>query len=186
MDFSEQLFSKFSGCRLFCGFSGGADSTAALLLARKYAPRWKCTLEAVHFNHHLRGAESDAEAERAAEFARNLNIPFRCIDLHIDLHENLESAAREARLKAWQTLAAGTDSAVILGHHADDRRENLLIRLCRGSNSHGLSSMRSTSVVGGVTFIRPLLRMTRKEIELFLKENGVNTWAMDSSNASGL
>ena len=186
MDFSEQLFSKFSGCRLFCGFSGGADSTAALLLARKYAPRWNCTLEAVHFNHHLRGAESDAEAEQAAEFARNLQIPFRCIDLHIDPHDNLESAAREARLNAWKTLTAGTNSAVILGHHADDRRENLLIRLCRGSNSHGLSSMRSVAVVDGVTFIRPLLRMTRTEIELFLKENGVESWAVDSSNASGL
>ena len=183
MDFSEQLFAKFSGGRLFCGFSGGADSTAALLLARKYQKRFEYDLSAVHFNHHLRGAESDSEAQAAEKFAKSLDIPFQCIDLLIPPGENLESAARDARLEAWQKIAS-PDSAVILGHHADDRRENLLIRLCRGSNSWGLSSMRQESRVKGVTFIRPLLKMTRQEIEAFLRSCGVEVWAKDSSNNS--
>lgn len=186
MDFSEQLFANFSGYRIFCGFSGGADSTAALLLARKFQFIFGYELQAVHFNHHLRGSESDAEAEKAALFARSLDIPFQCIDLYPDQTANLESAAREARLAAWKKLLPPEKSAVVLGHHADDRRENLIIRLCRGSNSWGASSMRSTSVIDGITFIRPLLHMTRKEIETFLSECGVSCWAEDSSNSSQL
>ena len=183
MDFSEQLFAKFSGCRIFCGFSGGADSTAALLLARKLQLRFGYELQAVHFNHHLRGAESDLEAQNAAAFAGKLDIPFQCIDLTIPAGTNLESAARNARLEAWKKLLSPGD-AVLLGHHADDRKENLLIRLCRGSNANGLSSMKAVSVVDGVTFLRPLLQMTRREIENFLRANGVEEWAVDSSNAS--
>ncbi|MBR2372939.1 MAG: tRNA lysidine(34) synthetase TilS [Lentisphaeria bacterium] len=182
MDFSEQLFAKFSGYRLYCGFSGGADSTAALLLAKKFQKNYSYELYAVHFNHHLRGAESDREAAEAALTARNMEIDFQCIDLEINNKENLESSARQARIDAWKKLLPPR-SAVILGHHADDRRENLLIRLCRGSNSWGLSSMRAISEVEGITFIRPLLQMTRRDIEEFLRANHVDTWAMDSSNS---
>lgn len=183
MDFSEQLFAKFSGYRLFCGFSGGADSTAALLLARKFQKRSFFVLEAVHFNHHLRGAESDREAEDAGKFAAALGIPFHNIDLTLPSGKNLENAAREARLAAWKKLLP-EKSAVILGHHAGDRRENLLIRLFRGANSWGLSSMRAVSEIDGITFIRPLLQMTRQEIEVFLQTQSVSCWAEDSSNAS--
>ena len=186
MDFSEQLFARFSGCRLFCGFSGGADSTAALLLARKYQEKFRYGLSAVHFNHHLRGAESDREAEATELFAKKYAIPFLCIDLNLPSDENLESAARNARLEEWKKLTSTQKSAVVLGHHADDRRENLLIRLCRGSNSWGLSSMRGISEVDGVTFLRPLLAMTRRDIETFLSSQGITTWAQDSSNTSTL
>ena len=156
MDFSEQLFANFSGYCIFCGFSGGADSTAALLLARKYQEQFGYTLHAVHFNHRLRGKESDQEAQNAEIFAAGLNIPFTCVNLTIPPGENLESAARTARLEAWKKLIIpGKKCAVLLGHHADDRRENLLIRLCRGSNSGGLSSMRAVSELEGITFIRP-------------------------------
>ena len=177
MDFSEQLFANFYGYRIFCGFSGGADSTAALLLAKKFQSSFGYELQAVHFNHHLRGSES--------EFAKQLQIPFQCIDLQVERSSNLESAARNARLAAWKKLLPQEKSAVVLGHHADDRRENLLIRLFRGSNSRGLSSMRSIAEVDGITFLRPLLHMTRKEIELFLKNAGICSWATDSSNSSG-
>ena len=184
MDFSEQLFANFSGYCIFCGFSGGADSTAALLLARKYQEQFGYTLHAVHFNHRLRGKESDQEAQNAEIFAAGLNIPFTCVNLTIPPGENLESAARTARLEAWKKLIIPEKKcAVLLGHHADDRRENLLIRLCRGSNSGGLSSMRAVSELEGITFIRPLLAMSRREIEAFLHANNVTLWAKDSSNS---
>ena len=181
--FSEQLFAKFSGRRLFCGFSGGADSTAALLLASDFKERFGFTVEAVHFNHHLRGEESDREAADAAAFARKRGIPFRCVDLAVEGAGSIENAARKARLEAWKKLAE-PQSAVVLGHHGGDRRENLLIRLLRGANSWGLSSMRAISRVGGITFLRPLLRNSREEIEDFLRARGVASWAQDSSNDS--
>ena len=181
--FSEQLFAKFSGRKLFCGFSGGADSTAALLLASEFKERFDFALEAIHFNHHLRGAESDREAAAAAAFAEERKIPFRCIDLAVAESGSVENAAREARLAAWKKLS-GPRSAVVLGHHAGDRRENLLIRLLRGANSRGLSSMRAVSQVEGVTFLRPLLKSSRGEIEEFLRGKGIVSWAHDSSNDS--
>ena len=181
--FSEQLFAKFSGRKLFCGFSGGADSTAALLLAAEFKERFGYTLEAVHFNHHLRGRESDREAAAAAAFAEERGLPFRCVDLTVESSGSVENAAREARLRAWKELSEPR-SAVVLGHHAGDRRENLLIRLLRGANSWGLSSMRAISHVEGVTFLRPLLRSSREEIEAFLRAKGVVSWAQDSSNNS--
>ena len=186
MDYSEQLFANFSGYRIFCGFSGGADSTAALLLARKFQRTFGYDLQVVHFNHHLREGESDAEAIKAERFALSLGLPFKCVDLHVGSSCNVENAAREARLAAWKNILPPGKNAVVLGHHADDRRENLLIRLLRGSNSWGLSSMRTVSEVDGVTFLRPLLHMTRQEIEHFLINEGVLTWAVDSSNASSL
>lgn len=183
MDYS--IFSTFKG-QLFVGFSGGADSTALLMLAAKGAEKSGCELTAVHFNHHLRGTESDKEAADAGEFARKLKVKFLKVDLNIPPGSNLESRAREARLKKWQEICAGCENPVVLlGHHLDDRIENMFLRIGRGSNASGLTGMQLYSEVGGVKFFRPLLIYTRDEIEKFLLENGVTSWAVDSSNING-
>lgn len=180
----NSIFSHFKG-QLFVGFSGGADSTALLLLAARGAEKSRCELTAVHFNHHLRGAESDKEALEAEKFARRLGVKFLKIDLFISPGSNLESRARQARLEKWQELCAGCeDPVVLLGHHLDDRIENLFIRIGRGSNVSGLTGLHTYSEVAGVRFFRPLLICTRKEIEEFLIANGVTSWAVDSSNLS--
>ncbi len=162
------------------GFSGGADSTAALLLlAENSADR----IVAVHFNHHLRGAESDSEAENAARFAAERNIEFRLIDLNIASGNNLEARARQARLEAWKKLLPEYENPVVVtGHHKDDCIENMFLRMGRGSNVSGLTGLQITSEVEGVKFFRPLIIYSRKEIEAFLVARGVETWAVDSSN----
>ena len=181
--FSEKLFSTFCGKKLFCGFSGGADSTAALLLALKCRDKFDLQLTAVHINHHLRGAESDKEAEDAEKFARDHQTEFLRFDIELAPGSNLEARAREARLHIWQQLCAGDpESAVILGHHADDRMENLFLRLGRGSNVSGLTGLRAVSTVGGVKFIRPLYNWRKREIEEFLRSENICCWALDSSN----
>ena len=81
---AEKLFAPFARGTLFVGFSGGADSTAALLTVLE----WKllhseCRVEAVHFDHHLRGDESAREAEAAQCFAEERGVPFRKIDLRV-------------------------------------------------------------------------------------------------------
>ena len=185
MQMDNSIFSNFNG-QLLVGFSGGADSTALLMMAARGAEKSGCELLAVHFNHHLRGEESDAEAVAAEDFARKLNVKFLKIDLHISPGGNLESRARQARLEKWKELCANySDPVVLLGHHLDDRIENLFIRIGRGSNASGLTGMQIYSVVGGVKFFRPLLIYTRREIEAFLLENGVTKWAVDSSNING-
>ena len=186
-DLAEKLFSPFSHGTLFVGFSGGADSTAALLTVLEWRARHpECRIEAVHFDHHLRGDESAREALAAQRFAVSRGIPFRKIDLCVaDAGEGIEAAARAARLEEWKNLCAGRcDAAVVQGHHADDRIENLLMRLFRGGNTTSLVSPRPRAVVEGVTFLRPLAEMTRAEIEAFLRDSGVASWQTDSSNGS--
>ena len=164
------------------GFSGGADSTAVLLLLMENPEN---RIVAVHFNHHLRGAESDLEAENAARFAALRNIEFRLIDLDIAPGGNLEARARQARLEAWKKLIREYENPVVVtGHHKDDRIENMFLRMGRGSNVSGLTGLQMTSEVEGVKFFRPLMIYSREEIEAFLIERGVTTWAVDSSNLS--
>ena len=99
---SDKLFSPFASGMLFVGFSGGADSTAALLVVRDWAEKHpECRVEAVHFDHHLRGAESAREAAEAENFASSLGVRFRKIDLRVeDSGDGIEAAARLARLSA--------------------------------------------------------------------------------------
>ena len=182
---AEKLFSPFSRGRLFVGFSGGADSTAALLTVlawRELHP--ECHVEAVHFDHHLRGDESAREAAAARSFAEARGVPFRLIDLRVaDAGEGIEAAARAARLAEWKRLCADFENvAVVQGHHADDRIETLLMRLFRGGNATSLSSARPRAEVDGVIFLRPLAELTRAEIEAFLVSSGVTSWQTDSSN----
>ncbi|MDR0933428.1 MAG: tRNA lysidine(34) synthetase TilS [Victivallales bacterium] len=179
-----KLFNSYANGTLYVGFSGGADSTAALLLTLHFQPRFAFRVIAIHFDHNLRGEESQREAENAEKFAREHNIEFHCIKLNLAPGANLEERSRNARLSAWKELvAAHPDTAVVLGHHAGDRAENLFLRLARGANVSALTSMRSCSTVENVTFLRPLLAFTRSEIEDFLHTNGVHSWAKDSSNS---
>jgi len=168
------------------GFSGGADSTAALLWALENLQDSGDRIVAVHFNHHLRGSESDAEAAHAAEFAAVRNVEFRLVDLDIAPGSNLESRARQARLEAWHKLCCEYENPVVItGHHQDDCIENMFLRIGRGSNVSGLTGLQRYAEIGGVKFFRPLLEMSRAEIEIFLHDRGVDRWAVDSSNLTG-
>jgi len=172
------------GDTLVVGLTGGADSSALLdLLCR--LPDYNLTLVAAHLNHSLRGVESDADEEFCRILAEKSGIPFeiRRVDIKA-LAEgegmNLEDAGRCARIKfldeVRQKYAA---TAVALAHHADDQAETLLMRLMRGSGMTGLSAMAFRNARG---YIRPLLEITRSEIERYLKLRGL-AWREDSSNS---
>ena len=162
------------GDRVICAVSGGADSMALLwgffLLKEKLGIR----LEAAHFNHNLRGEEST----RDAEFVRNF-CDFHDIPLHLGSgnvvpgKKGLEAAARDARYAFLRSLK-GT---IATAHTADDNAETMLLHLIRGSGLRGL---------GGVTpksegLIRPMLDVTREQVEEFLEENYIRH-ITDSSN----
>ena len=178
--------SLLCGRRVFCGFSGGSDSLYLLLALKHVSAPFHCTLEAVHFDHGLRGEESRADAEWCRKKCRAEGIPCTVIPLAVKekqrTGEGIEAAARRLRLEQWKELhAASPGCLVALGHNADDRRENLFLRLFRGSNATGLTSMRFFSRIGSVEFIRPLLEISKQEIEETLKAAG-ETWRLDSSN----
>ncbi len=177
----RQLFAP--GDSLIVGLSGGADSVALLDLMASL-PGYSLRLTAAHLNHSLRGDESDGDEQFCREFAARLGIPFetRRVDVAAFAAReglNLEDAGREARIEFLDHLArAAGASAVALAHHADDQAETMLMRLLRGSGSHGLSGIAWKNRRG---YVRPLLNVSRQEIEAYLRERGL-LWREDSSN----
>jgi len=179
---------KFRGFTIYSGFSGGADSLALLLFLAELSEKLELKIKAVHFQHNLRGKESAADASWCADFCRKKKVDFREIQLNVKSSmkpgESIESAARRLRIEAWGKLLSGKEKTVVaLGHHADDRVENFFLRLCRGSNLSGLTSMRHVQKIGNITFIRPLLAMNKKNIIEFLRSRGIKKWREDSTNS---
>ena len=169
---------------LVVAFSGGADSTALLdLLTRLQG--YNLRLIATHLNHSLRGAESDADEEFCRQLASRYAIPFevRRVDIRKMAGENrlnLEDAGRRSRIAFFDEICAKYDAAAVaLAHHADDQAETVLIRLLRGSGMTGLSGMAYRNERG---YVRPLLDITRFEIEQYLCGRSI-VWRDDASNS---
>jgi len=163
--------------------SGGADSVA---LVRALAGVFTGRLIVAHFNHGLRGAESDADAEFVAELAVTLHLTCRMErrDLRTESHgQNLEAAAREARY-SWLAFVARSEdmSYIATGHNAEDQAETVLFRLLRGTALSGLRGIaRQRRLLSEVRVIRPLLGVCRADIESYLKSIW-QPWRQDSSN----
>ncbi len=164
------------GDTVICAVSGGADSMALLWCMYLLREKLEIAVEAAHFDHHLRGAESDGDREFVVRFCDFHDIP-----LHLGQGrivpgpKGLEAAAREARYAFLRTLP-GT---IATAHTADDNAETLLLHLVRGTGLRGLGGI--TPVSPGL--IRPMLDVTRQEVEAFLAENWIS-FRTDSSNRS--
>jgi tRNA(Ile)-lysidine synthase len=178
---TRQLFKP--GDTLIIGLSGGADSCALLdLLAT--LPGFPLRLVAAHLNHCLRGADSDADEQFCRDLAARHAIPFESCRVDIRAAAkadtlNLEDAGRRARIAFFEGLRRRWQAAgIVLAHHADDQAETVLMRLLRGSGMTGLSGM---SWHNGRGYIRPLLGITRAEIEAYLAERRLD-WREDTSN----
>jgi tRNA(Ile)-lysidine synthase len=177
----QQLFKP--GDRLIIGLSGGADSTALLDLLASL-PAFPLHLVAAHLNHCLRGADSDADELFCRGLAAHHGIPFesRRVDVKTVAGAdalNLEDAGRRARISFFDELVTTWQAAaVVLAHHADDQAETVLMRLLRGSGMSGLAGMTWRN---GRGYVRPLLEITRSEIEAYLSERHLE-WRADSSN----
>lgn len=174
-----------SGDRVAVAVSGGPDSLALLLLLERLASRFSLNLSVAHFNHRLRGEESDGDEQFVREIChkRGLGCVVESADVRAISNSkriNEEAAARECRYQFLRSLARSHHiSKVALGHTANDQTETFLMRLIRGAGMHGLASIHP--VVDGY-FVRPLLDVTREEVEQFLHEKN-QAWHEDSSNA---
>ncbi|MDD6968325.1 MAG: tRNA lysidine(34) synthetase TilS [Firmicutes bacterium] len=164
------------GERVFCAVSGGADSVALLFGMYLLREKFQFDLSAAHFNHHLRGEESDRDAEFVQEFCRGYGIPLVLGQAQVlPGKKGLEAAAREARYAFLRSLPGKVATA----HTADDNAETVLMHLIRGTGLKGLGGI--APVNGSV--IRPMLSVTRQEVEAFLQEYHL-PHREDSSNAS--
>ena len=159
--------------------SGGADSVALLLCLKELGYR----VEAVHCNFQLRGEESMRDERFCEELCQRENIPLHKVHFdtqsYADLHKvSIEMAARELRYHYFfQLKEALKAEGICVGHHKEDSVETILINLVRGTGLSGLMGIRPRKN----DIIRPLLCVTRHEIEDYLRRHA-STFVTDSTN----
>jgi tRNA(Ile)-lysidine synthase len=180
------------GDRLCVALSGGADSTALLLLthAANTLPRnaLGVGLSAVHINHSLRGDESDADQSFVEDLCRRLDIPLHLQRVDTAVHaaahkETLEEAARNLRYGYFAgLLREGKANVILTAHTLDDQAETVLMKLLRGAWLEGLSAIAPVLPLETGRILRPLLGTRRAALREYL--TGLNQpWREDSSNS---
>ncbi len=171
------------GDRVALAVSGGADSVALLRLFAELREPLGVTLLVVHFDHALRGAESDSDARFVADLSRASGLEF--IFAREDVASvaarhrwNLEDAARRLRYAFFaRVVEEGRATRVAVAHTADDQAETIFARLFRGTGPTGLGGIHP--VVGSI--VRPLIATRRHDLRRYLLGLGQD-WREDSTN----
>jgi tRNA(Ile)-lysidine synthase len=161
------------------GVSGGMDSMALLDILTLLD--YRCI--AAHCNFHLRGEESDRDAEFVKNWCKNVDIEFISVDFDTlayarDKKISIEMAARELRYQWFELVRQKFEAEVIaVAHHRDDAIETVLLNLLRGTGIKGLTGISPKK--GNI--VRPLLCVLRNEIEQYLDERNI-PFVTDSTN----
>jgi tRNA(Ile)-lysidine synthase len=154
---------------------------------RELAPALGIRITAAHLNHCIRGKESDTDAEFVGKLTRSLGIPLESGRSSVPRRAakkgiSLEMAAREARYGFFVRVARRTGACVVAtAHTADDQAETVLLKLARGAGPAGLSAMAPQTALHGLRVIRPMIEVSRNEIESFLRARDLD-WREDESN----
>lgn len=173
------------GDKVIAGISGGADSVCLLLMLLELQKQIPFEVIVVHINHGLRGEEARRDEKFVENLCKQYHLPIEICREDVELFakkgkQSLEEAGRNVRRAAFQRILeqyGGTKIA--LAHHKNDNAETLLMNLARGSGLSGLVGIRPVSG----KMIRPLLCLTRAEIEQFLLQKNM-TYCVDGTNAS--
>ncbi|MCK8072710.1 tRNA lysidine(34) synthetase TilS [Vibrio sp. 1CM2L] len=173
--------SALKPCRLLVAFSGGVDSRVLLELAAQFAKSHHIECCAVHVHHGLSN-NADHWAEQCQAWCDALWVPLfiERVSLDISRGESVEKLARDARYQAFKKHIRQGD-VLVTGQHIDDQVETFLLALKRGSGPKGLSSMAKVMPFADAHIVRPLLSVTRIEIEAAAHDMGL-TWVEDESN----
>jgi tRNA(Ile)-lysidine synthase len=167
------------GERVLVAVSGGPDSVALLGALEMVARRCRIQLCAAHFNHRLRGAESERDQAGAVAVAARLGVPCMTGTSAALADANLEARAREQRYAFLTEVAAAQRcTKIATGHTLDDQAETVLMRLLRGTGWDGLAGIHA---VRDGRIIRPLIECSRQQVLAFLQERGL-PFCEDSSN----
>lgn len=185
------------GERVGVAVSAGCDSVALLRILLELRRELGIVISVVHFNHKLRGAESDADQDFVEQLARGHRLEFCSSGADVRKHAalegmSIETAAREVRRDFYSQLVAKKASGEIAkpalekiatGHTLDDQAETVLMRVIRGTGGRGLGGIYPRAGIGaGGVLVRPLLGTRRRELEQYLRAIG-QEWRDDSTNA---
>ena len=169
--------------RVVVGLSGGADSVCLLMVLKGYIERKHLQTElcAVHVNHGIRQEAGDDE-EFARALCERMGVEFMAY--HIDvvglakqLGMSVEEAGRKERYRIFNEECQGCNARIAVAHHMNDQAETVLMNLARGTSLKGIGGIRPVRD----NIIRPLLSVTRAEVEAVLKEYGQN-YVTDTTN----
>ena len=180
------------GDHICVGISGGADSVCLFLILARLRQRMGVSMSVVHIEHGIRGEESIADMHFVKKLADEYQIPFTCRAYPVEQIAreeglSMEEAGRKVRYEAFaeeekqfseKAAAKGGKVKTALAHHSDDNAETMLFHMCRGSSIEGLVGIRPVRE----NIIRPLLCVTRQEIEGFLAAEG-QEYRIDVTNA---
>lgn len=173
------------GAMVVVAVSGGQDSLALLHALNHLRQRWRLNLQAAHFNHNLRGEESDDDARLVASLSERWSIPCTvgCGDVAAAArrtHRSIHEAARDLRHRFLADVARdAASSRIALGHTLDDRIETVLLNILRGTGIDGLEGM---AHVNGER-VRPLLDVSRADTGAYCKQFDL-PFRSDPSNIS--
>jgi len=185
----SQFFKSYPHQPIVVAYSGGIDSQVLLhgLAHLKNQNLISNELSVCHVNHGL--SVNALSWQHAAEcFCQKLSLPIQTFQVKIKeiTGQSLEAIARDARYKALKHYAPN-NALIVTGHHLNDQSETFLLALKRGAGLKGLSAMsqvlrvKSQGHSTGQLLVRPLLKLTRKDIEHYAHEHGL-TWVEDESN----
>ncbi|MCI1965947.1 MAG: tRNA lysidine(34) synthetase TilS [Oscillospiraceae bacterium] len=172
-----------AGCRIIAALSGGADSLALVHFLSGYAKQHGLGLTAAHVNHGLRGKESDADEAFVVSWCAEHHVELRV--LHADVaalakksSQGLEECGRNVRYRYFRSLS-GQGARIATAHTLTDSAETVLMNLAKGAGPRGLSGIPPVRD----DIVRPLIRVTREEVEAYCSCYGLN-YVTDRTNFS--
>ncbi len=178
----HRMLSK--GDKVVAGLSGGADSVALLHILKELKGVFGIEVIAAHINHGLRGKEADEDEEFAKALCEKWGIEFHhkkvnVRDLVAAWRKSEEEAGRIVRYDFFQeVMARAGGTKIATAHHKNDQAETILHNIIRGTGLEGLSGIKP---VRDGCIIRPLLCVSRREIEDYLEAEGL-TYRTDATN----
>ena len=171
------------GDTVVLGCSGGPDSMALFDILIKINKEKNINIVCAHVNHKQR-RESDEEEKWLSDFCKKKNIAFEKMVITNYGDDNFHNEARNIRYNFFEELAHKYNAKfLITAHHGDDLVETVLMRLVRGSTLRGYAGFNEIVKKEGYTIIRPLVIVTKAEIEQYCKKNKIS-YAVDKSNYS--
>ena len=174
------------GERVVVALSGGPDSTALLIVLAQIARKMDLTLIVAHFNHGLRGRESNADEKFSRDLAKKIGLFFCCGKMDKKGNKkgiSPEDYCRRQRYNFLDNVAEEYHAQkIVLGHNLQDQAETVLLNLLRGS---GLEGLKGFLPKRDGKIIRPLMETSRQEIISFLDKSGIS-YRHDKSNESNI
>jgi tRNA(Ile)-lysidine synthase len=163
--FQHKIFERGSG--IILAVSGGPDSAAMLDIFSKLQNKYDLGLIVAHVNYGLRGRDSDGDEKFVRYLAKKYGMQIKILKPGFRKHLS-ENELRDIRYDFFERIRKENNfNLIVVAHNADDQVETYLMRIIRGAGLQGLSAMKYRS--GKI--IRPLLNITREEIEKYLKIN---------------